>query len=119
MPPLSNLFRTGDGADSIPRGPLHCRPVIHGEVEAALRLMLASAEGSAGDEQILDFLSFAVERNIDVNAIWIAERDGVILWMLLPVASPGKTMLLFTPGRMPRATPFEAISDLSDAITRY
>ena len=50
MPPLSNLFRAGDGADYIPRGPLHCRLVVRGEVEVALRLMLASADGSAGYE---------------------------------------------------------------------
>src|SRR5207248_8495561 len=83
MPPLSNLFRAGDGAGRLPRGPLRCRPVLRGEVEAALRLMLATANGKASDEQILDFLSFAIERNIDVNTIWITEGDGTIYWMLL------------------------------------
>jgi len=123
MPPLSNLFRAGDaghGGDAFGAPSIVCRPVARGEIESALRLLLASENGSASDEQVLDFLSFAVERKIDVNSIWVsATSDGQILWMLLPVVSAGRTMLLFTPGRVPRDTPVAAIADLVESVCAH
>ena len=58
------------------RDAILCRPVEHGEIESALWLILASPAGLASDAQVLDFLSFCVERAMDTNAIWIAlHRD--------------------------------------------
>lgn len=64
-------------------------------------MIVGNSRGPATDEQVLDFLSFAVDRGIDVNQIWIAEAAGRLEWALLPVISPGRTMLLFSPTRLP------------------
>jgi ribosomal protein S18 acetylase RimI-like enzyme len=79
-------------------------PVQRHQIEPALRLMLADENGLAGDEAVLDFLGFAVQRDIDVNQMWVAVEDderGRIDWAILPIVSPGRTMLLFTPTRLP------------------
>lgn len=67
------------------------------EIHSALRLLLATNGKPAGNEAVLDFLQFAVQRKIDVNDLWLAERRGRLVWALLPILSPGRTMLLFTP----------------------
>jgi ribosomal protein S18 acetylase RimI-like enzyme len=68
---------------------------------------------------VLDFLSFAVHRKIDTNAIWVAEQSRRIVWAILPIVSPGRTMLLFTSGRLPQQTPPHAVRLLADALCRY
>src|SRR5690348_1731777 len=108
MSSLSNFLRPGDarfddGSD------MDYRPVQRSEIEPALRLILASGSGLATDEQVLDFLAFALHRAIDVNGTWIATRRGQILWALLPVVSPGRTMLMFSPTRLTHKTPLRVI----------
>ena len=119
MARLSNLFRTGDGGPSDPDARIICRPATRPEIEPALRLLLADDNGLAGDEAVLDFLSFAVHRKIDTNAIWVAEQARRIVWAILPIISPGRTMLLFTSGRLPKQTPPHAVRLLADALCRY
>jgi len=100
MPRLSNLFRP-QHADGSGKGiDCKCRPVIKEEIDWALRLILANDQGLAGDEAVLDFLAFALQRKIDLNLIWIAEVEQRIAWALLPITSPGRTMLLITPARI-------------------
>jgi ribosomal protein S18 acetylase RimI-like enzyme len=118
MAGLSNfLGYRDDQADSLP---VQCRLVQRHEIEPALRVMLAGGiNSSASDEQVLDFLGFALERQIDVNELWIAANgSGRIVWSLLPVVSPGRTMLMFSPGKLPRGTPDGAIQALVDTVAR-
>jgi ribosomal protein S18 acetylase RimI-like enzyme len=89
------------------------------QIESALRLILANDHGLASDEAVLDFLAFALERKIDVNQIWIAEERGRILWALLPITSPGRTMLMFTPGRIPSYTQSEIACALVDHVCAH
>ena len=119
MARLSNLLRTGDGGASDPDARIICRPAARPEIEPALRLLLADDSGLAGDEAVLDFLSFAVHRKIDTSAIWVAEQARRIVWAILPIVSPGRTMLLFTSGRLPKQTPPHAVRLLADALCRY
>ena len=113
MANLSNFFRLRDPA---PPGSAVCRPAHREEIESALRLILADDSGLAGDEAVLDFLAFSLQRQIDVNQIWVAVAGNTIVWALLPIASPGRTMLLFTPNRLPRATPLEGARELTDRL---
>ena len=95
--------------DAVPAGdqrnrhsqPLY-RPIAHGEIDDALRLILATDAKVAGDEQVLDFLNFAMHRGMDLNQIRVAEQEGRIVWAVLPVVSPGRTMLLLSPPRASR-----------------
>jgi len=113
MSALSNLFRPRDAR------PPGYRAVLRGEIEPAMRLIVGNACGPASDEQVLDFLSFALDRGMDVNAAWIAEVGGKIEWALLPVVSPGKTMLLFTPTRLPRRELRGVVAGCSDAVNQH
>jgi GNAT superfamily N-acetyltransferase len=71
------------------------------ELEAALRLILSTARGPADDDQILDFLQFAAQRKIDLQALRIVEEAGELRWVILPMVSPGRTMMLFSPALPP------------------
>src|SRR4051794_7290163 len=116
MAGLSNSNQTGTAGAA---GDLICRPVLHGEVEPALRLILATPAGLGSDAQVLDFLSFCVERKIDTTAIWIAVHRNTLVWALLPVVSPGKTMMLFTPAAALRETPAGAPGTLASAVCSH
>lgn len=119
MARLSNPFRSGDGAPGDDATRVICRPAQRAEIEPALRLLLADANGLAGDDAVLDFLSFAVHRKIDTSATWVAEHARRIVWAILPIVSAGRTMLLFTSGRLPSKTPPQAVRLLADAVCRY
>jgi GNAT superfamily N-acetyltransferase len=78
------------------------RTVTRGEIDDALRLILATSGKVASDEQVLDFLNFAMHRGMDLDQIRIADQDGRMVWAVLPVLSPGRTMLLLSPPRVAR-----------------
>jgi mycothiol synthase len=85
-------------AAKMSRGRLvHFRRARRDETQAALRLILGSPVELAGDEQVVDFLRFAMYRRIDLDQMWLAEDGRSILWAILPVVSAGRTMLLFSP----------------------
>src|SRR5688572_12621938 len=119
MARLSNPFRSGDGAPGDDATRVICRPAQRAEIEPALRLLLADANGLAGDDAVLDFLSFAIHRKIDTSATWVAEHARRIVWAILPIVSAGRTMLLFTSGRLHSQTPPQAVRLLADAVCRY
>jgi GNAT superfamily N-acetyltransferase len=117
--PLSNLFHKRDAGktgltDST--SPLQCRPARAEEVQAALRMILGSGGRAADNQQIIDFLTFARHRGIDLNELWVGERSGAILWAAVPILSPGRTMLLFTPADPPTPGALEAVGMIADAI---
>jgi ribosomal protein S18 acetylase RimI-like enzyme len=98
---LSNSLAHRD-AHAAPGARTLYRPVAHGEIDDALRLILSTDGKPARDEQVLDFLNFAVHRAMDLNEIRVAEHDGRMVWAVLPVVSPGRTMLLLSPPRVGR-----------------
>lgn len=105
MRSLSNSPAQRDGpSDPRPQRQLRTlyRPVARPEIDDALRLILATDGKTASDEQVLDFLNFALHRRIDLNQIHIAEEAGRLVWAVLPVISPGRTMLLLSPPRVSR-----------------
>jgi len=93
---LSNLFFRPH-MDPSADGPFVYRPVRREETHDAVRLILAADGKLPGDAQVLDFLRFAVQRGINLPDLWVAERGGQLYWAVLPVVSPGRTMLLLVP----------------------
>ena len=72
------------------------------EVHRALQLILGSGGRPPAEEHVVDFLRFCVYRSIDMNDLWLAtDPANHILWAVLPVVSPGRTMLLFSPTYVP------------------
>ncbi len=119
MARLSNFIASSKREES--SAPIVCRPAdrARGEIEAGLRLILGGPSGPANDVLVLDFLSLAVQRRIDVNLTWIAESGGKVIWAVLPVPSPGRTMLLLTPGRLSRASAARSVGMLADTVCEH
>ena len=65
---------------------------------------------------MLDFLEFSLHRGIDLNDIWVAEGDGRVVWAMLPIVSPGRTMLLLGPPGDSRA---DVAGTLADAVCEH
>jgi ribosomal protein S18 acetylase RimI-like enzyme len=102
---VSNLHGQRDGAHrtTTPQATsdVTIRPAAGDEIHAALRLILSHGNRRAGDGDVVDFLSFAVQRRIDLTSLWVAVRGSRIVFAALPVTSPGRTMLLLSPAHVP------------------
>lgn len=94
---VSNLPKNPDLIGSRLSGDVIVRKADRTDTHAALRLVLGSSSELASDEQVVDFLRFAMQRRIDLSDLWVAERNGQFVWAILPVPSPGRTMVLFVP----------------------
>jgi ribosomal protein S18 acetylase RimI-like enzyme len=99
--------------------PVAVRPAERREIHAALRLILGSAGRPADESAVVDFLDFALQRHIDLNALWVAVRSERPVWAMLPMVSPGRTMLLLTPGGLPRIEGIETAGTLTDEVCQH
>ena len=121
MRPLSNFFRRIGGAAG-PPGPaapaevVRCRQARRGELHTALRWVLSTGGHVPDDAQLNDFLQNSARRGLDVAATWVAERRGRVLWAILPVVSPGRTVLLLAPADLPAGDALPAAGLLIDAV---
>ena len=96
------------------------RPAARDEVGAALALVLGSAGYPADNAHVVDFIGFAQRRGINVSGAWVADAGGVLAWALLPVVSPGRSMLLLTPAAGPSdAARSSAAGGLVDAACAH
>ena len=77
------------------------RPALPGEISDALALLLGTSAMPAQPQQVQEFLQFAGDRGIDLQNVWLAGAGGRLAWAILPVLSPGKTMLLLTASSRP------------------
>ena len=93
MPPLSNSTPSANV--------LEVRPARPSELTPAISILLAGIENRASRDQVQTFLTMAGQRGLDLEDLWVAVRDGRIDWAMLPVVSPGRTMLLLSPPMLP------------------
>jgi ribosomal protein S18 acetylase RimI-like enzyme len=70
-------------------------------VAAALGVVLGSPSYPADEAAVVDFLRFAQRRGINASAAWLADAAGTLAWAVLPIVSPGRTMLLLGPAAGP------------------
>lgn len=92
------------------------RPALPQEQMAALSLALSSAQRLAGDREVGEFLRIAGTRHLDLSGVWIAEEGGRMAWAILPIATPGKTLLLLAPNYLCDASQLDAAIRLTEAI---
>lgn len=101
---LSNIlgFRDGHRADAS----LDVRLAREDEVEPAMRVILAPPGGGAADARVVqDFIAYGRERGAAFDGLHVAVKGGKIVSALLPVISPGRTVLLLAPsGAQHKAT---------------
>ena len=88
------------------------RPAMPGELQLALRLALGSNGTPADEQHVEHFVEFAAGRGIDTSQVWLAER-GAIHSAVLPIVSPGRTMLLL--GGISQANPTAVQSSVDPA----
>lgn len=111
MSVLSNLFKRVEP----PAGSIICRPAEKPELHQALRLILGTGGRLADELVVVDFLRFALQRKISPKDLWVAVDGQRILWAILPVVNPGRSMLLIVPSCVaPSVRP--AASSLIDAV---
>lgn len=114
MGSLSNfpLFR-GLWAGSAPAAPV-LRPALDPEVEPAVRLILSSWGGSPDAAMIREFVRIAREQSGPAGGLRVAEQKGRLISAVLPVASPGRTLLLFLPSSLRGNTARQATVELAE-----
>jgi ribosomal protein S18 acetylase RimI-like enzyme len=95
---------------------IDCRMASETDRHEALRLLLSSGDKVADDSQVEQFIRFAQQRSFRLEHLWIACENRRLLWAMLPIISPGKSALLFTPSGFFHA---EAASRLIDAAARW
>ncbi|MGA2232205.1 MAG: GNAT family N-acetyltransferase [Tepidisphaeraceae bacterium] len=86
------------------------------EQMAALGLALSSSGRVAGEREVAEFLRIAGSRHLDLSGLWIAEEGGKLLWAILPVATPGKTLLLLSPNYLADASQLEPALRLTEVV---
>jgi ribosomal protein S18 acetylase RimI-like enzyme len=108
---LSNFLRKGDGPE--PKRSVEYRQARPDETHHALSLILGSGGNPAGSQQVIDFLQFAAQRGINTQDLWVMAAGAPPIWAVLPIVSPGHTVLLFTPGVRP---PNDDVTPLIEAV---
>jgi mycothiol synthase len=111
MPPLSNSTRSADL--------LEARPARGGEIEAGVAILLASDPTRAPHDQVQNFLTMADQRGINLRYLWVAVQGQTVRWAMLPVVSPGRTMLLLSPPWLPKDLPAEAIAGVIEGACEF
>ncbi|MGC4032524.1 MAG: hypothetical protein QM754_12490 [Tepidisphaeraceae bacterium] len=110
MSGLSNLWRPRNAPAVV------VRPVGPGEIAVALSLLLGNVEQLAAPGHVADFEEIARLRGIDLTAIRLATLDGRLAAAALPVASPGKTVLLLLSPAGRSATAAELVARCATAV---
>jgi mycothiol synthase len=93
---LSNLLGNQDGVADPARGDVLCRPATGADVTPALRLILGSSGRLADESQVMDFIRFTSRRGLGLSDLQVVLVRDSLVWAVLPMVSPGRTMLLFT-----------------------
>lgn len=96
-------------------GPIVCRPIRQEEAHRALSLVLGSGGRPADNAHVAEFLQHADSRGISVRDIWVAERSGRVVSAVLPIYSPGRTVLLLPPNDTPIGDDARAVPLVVDA----
>jgi mycothiol synthase len=87
----NSILMTPDGDKEVV-----CRRARPAELTTAVGMILGSPGRPAPAAQVAELINSAVSRRIDVQGIWVAEVSGRIVWAVLPILNPGKTLLLLT-----------------------
>ena len=130
MGPLSNFRRKLTGAappsapdDAPPAADATAvvyRPARREEISLALRVVLGSHGHPADDAQVVDFMQFALRRGFSLADLWLAVRtaDGTVAWAVLPVVSPGRTLLMLGPSDPPHRRGSDSVAIAETLIER-
>jgi GNAT superfamily N-acetyltransferase len=100
-------------------GPFIIRPATAQDLEAALRLILSPPGGAADARSIQDFISFAGDRGLSFDGLHVAQRGGKLVSAMLPVISPGHTLLILCPAGGQGKAMDTATGQLIDSVCEH
>lgn len=80
--------------------PADMHPAQSREIDPALRLLLCSPSGAVDEAQLREFTRLAKTPGDNLGGLWVASQGDHLISALLPVVSPGRTLLLFLPGHI-------------------
>jgi mycothiol synthase len=85
------------------------RPAVPAEFAAAAHLLLVRADGAAEPWQITEYIRMA---GVSACGLQVAEWGGKLISAVLPISSPGRTVLLFIPATIAGQLQLEATREL-------
>jgi ribosomal protein S18 acetylase RimI-like enzyme len=85
------------------------------EIAQAMTLILATNGRPATDWQVGEFFRLTAQRAGDMRNVIVAVIDGKIVWGLLPIVSPGRTLMILSPNFLFDAGPYDAAGQLVSA----
>jgi mycothiol synthase len=91
----NSVLMTPDGGEAVV-----CRRAGPAELPGAVGMILGSPGRPAPAAQVAEFIKSALSRRIDVQGVWVAEVSGHLVWAVLPIPNPGRTLLLLTSQEM-------------------
>ncbi|HSV14475.1 MAG TPA: hypothetical protein VLI90_09455, partial [Tepidisphaeraceae bacterium] len=96
---MSNLAGEDDGVahatDAVDLGGgVLCRRATPPDVLPALRMILGASGHLAEEAQAADFMRITTRRGVQLSDIHVADTREGLIWAVLPMLSPGRTMLL-------------------------
>jgi len=92
------------------------RPAAAIERRAALAMILAPGPHPAGEREVGDFLRIAEQRRLDLGQLVLSLQNAKINWAILPILTPGRTLLLLAPNHVIPPMTLEAGESLTRAV---
>ena len=86
------------------------------ELNQAIGLILGAGDHPASDTQIGDFYRLTAQRCIDISRVQAATVGEKIAWAVLPIASPGRTLLILSPNSMFEAAQYGSAERLLRSV---
>ena len=121
MGKLSNLpfLRTLLGSAEEDQSPVTLAIAEPADLAQATQSLLADASGHVDPDGANEMIRLSQAFSQPAGGVWIARQSGKIISTILPVVSPGRTMLLFAPNTLKGEVAARATRDLLDAVCRH
>lgn len=121
MGKLSNLpfLRALLGAGDDDLSPVSLSIAEPADLPQATQLLLADSSGHVDADAANEMIRLAQSFSQPAGGVWIARQSGKMISAILPVVSPGRTMLLFAPASLKGQPAASATHDLLDAVCRH
>jgi ribosomal protein S18 acetylase RimI-like enzyme len=91
------------------------RTAYAAEIAPAMALVLASNGRPATDWQVGEFFRLTAQRAGDLRNVIVVVIDDKIVWGLLPIISPGRTLMILSPNSLFDAGQYDAAARLISA----
>lgn len=96
---LSGILRKVMEVSNISGG-LVLRRAAATELRYAVAMILSTGGNLAADGQVSEFFRLAAQRGIELGRVELAISGDRMLWAVLPIASPGRTLLVLSPNSL-------------------